>query len=281
MDIFSWEQLQDTSLFLQRYSEMIACGSAISIGGFDGPHRGHQYLLKKVVEKAHTWNIPAGVITFRRSPQMRKQQRHYGGDVSTLRMRLQKFEEYGFAFAVLIDFSEDFAKMSGTAFFDILMKTVCIKYLAVGSDFSCGYRRDTGVEALRAFAHTRNFCFDSIDRLYSADGECISSTVIRRAVECADFARAKEFLGYSFFIDVKDAHQCMTEQGYRVDLSGGVQILPPAGMYCARCFLLNGTVHTADITYAGNAFEIVCDHRYTALNTEKQTIERIELLWRK
>lgn len=273
MDIFSWEQLQGDCLFPQ--------GTAISIGGFDGPHRGHQYLLKKVAAKAREWAIPAGVITFKRSPQALKQQGLYRGDVSTLRLRLQKFEEYGFTFTVLIDFSEDFARISGTAFFDILMKTVCIKYLAVGSDFSCGYRRDTRVEELRSFAHTRNFCFDSIDRLYSADGERISSTAIRHAVECADFALAKELLGYSFFVDVKDAHQCITAQGYCIDLSGGVQILPPEGLYYARCFLQSGTIHAVDITHDRNTFWIMCNPHCTALNTEQQLIERIELLWRK
>ncbi|MGP1594848.1 MAG: FAD synthetase family protein [Treponema sp.] len=277
MEIFFWEQLQTGCLFPQKFPQ----GTAISIGGFDGPHRGHQHLLKKVLAKAQELAIPAGVITFSRSPRVLKQQGRYGGDVSTLRLRLQKFEEYGFAFTVLIDFSEDFAKINGTVFFDILMKTICIRYLAVGSDFTCGYRRDTGVEELRSFAHARNFCFDSIDQLYSAEGKRISSTAIRHAVECADFTLAKELLGYSFFIDVKDARHYMTDQSYCIDLSCEVQILPPEGLYYGRCFLQTGIVCTADIAHVSNTFEIMCNPHCTALNTEKQTIERIELLWRK
>ena len=126
-----------------------AQGSAISIGGFDGPHRGHERILSAVLEASERYGIPAGLITFFRSPRSVKAGATYSGDVSTLDMRLQKFTEQGFTFTVLIDFSADFAKMKGAVFFDTLMKTIRIKYLAVGSDFTCGYRHDTGGEELR------------------------------------------------------------------------------------------------------------------------------------
>ena len=217
-------------------------GSAISIGGFDGPHRGHERILSAVLTAARKGGIPAGIITFFRSPRSVKAGNAYAGDVSTLEMRLQKFAEQGFSFTVLIDFSADFAKMKGTVFFDILIKTICIKYLAVGSDFTCGYRHDTGVGDLQRLARERGFCFDSIEQLYSARHERISSSAIRQAVEQADFTLAKDLLGYPFFLDVSKIVRRREGSVWSIEKSAVTQILPQNGQYSACAYLQTGVI---------------------------------------
>ena len=230
MKIIYWDDLiKQENLYSQ--------GSAISIGGFDGPHRGHERILSAVLKAAQRNGIPAGIITFFRSPRSVKAGNTYAGDVSTLDMRLQKFAEQGFSFTVLIDFSVDFAKMKGAIFFDILIKTICIKYLAVGSDFSCGYRHDTGVKDLQRLAHERGFCFDSIEQLYSAQHERISSSAIRQAVEQADFTLAKDLLGYPFFLDVAKIAQRRENGVWFIEKSAVTQILPQSGRYSACAYL--------------------------------------------
>ena len=234
-------------------------GSAISIGGFDGPHRGHERILSAVLKAARKDGIPAGIITFFRSPRSVKAGNAYTGDVSTLEMRLQKFAEQGFSFTVLIDFSADFARMKGTVFFDILIKTICIKYLAVGSDFTCGYRHDTGVGDLQRLARERGFCFDSIEQLYSARHERISSSAIRQAVEQADFALAKDLLGYPFFLDVAKIVQ-RTENGvWAVEKAAVTQILPQNGQYSARAYLQTGAIIPVQVKVMDTLLEVFED----------------------
>lgn len=234
-------------------------GSAISIGGFDGPHRGHERILSAVLKAARKDGIPAGIITFFRSPRSVKAGNMYAGDVSTLEMRLQKFAEQGFSFTVLIDFSADFARMKGTVFFDILIKTICIKYLAVGSDFTCGYRHDTGVGDLQRLARERGFCFDSIEQLYSARHERISSSAIRQAVEQADFALAKDLLGYPFFLDVAKIVQ-RTENGvWAVEKAAVTQILPQNGQYSARTYLQTGAIIPVQVKVMDTLLEVFED----------------------
>ena len=235
MKIIYWDDLiKEENLYPQ--------GSALSVGGFDGPHRGHERILSAVLAAAHHKGIPAGIITFFRSPRSVKDGSTYSGDVSTLDMRLQKFAEQGFSFTVLIDFSADFAKMKGAVFFDILIKTICIKYLAVGSDFTCGYRHDTGVEDLQRLARERGFCFDSIEQLYSARQERISSSAIRQAVEQADFTLAKDLLGYPFFLDVAKKAQRIENGVCAIEKSDVTQILPQSGRYAACAYLQTGAV---------------------------------------
>ena len=249
MKIIYWDDLiKEENLYPQ--------GSALSVGGFDGPHRGHERILSAVLEAAHHKGIPAGIITFFRSPRSVKDGSTYSGDVSTLDMRLQKFAEQGFSFTVLIDFSADFARMKGTVFFDILIKTICIKYLAVGSDFTCGYRHDTGVEDLQRLARERGFCFDSIEQLYSAKHERISSSAIRQAVEQADFTLAKDLLGYPFFLDVAKIVQRRENTVWSIKKSDITQILPQNGQYAACAYLQTGMLIPVQVKVTDTWLEV-------------------------
>ena len=249
MDILYWDDLiKEENIYPQ--------GSAISIGGFDGPHRGHECILSAVLTAARKGGIPAGIITFFRSPRSVKAGNAYAGDVSTLEMRLQKFAEQGFSFTVLIDFSADFAKMKGTVFFDILIKTICIKYLAVGSDFTCGYRHDTGVGDLQRLARERGFCFDSIEQLYSARHERISSSAIRQAVEQADFTLAKDLLGYPFFLDVSKIVRRREGSVWSIEKSAVTQILPQNGQYSACAYLQTGVIIPVQVKVTDALLEV-------------------------
>jgi len=250
MDILYWDDVI-------RYTQpAFSQGAALSIGGFDGPHRGHERIFHAVLQAASRYGAPAGLITFRRSPRFQKAGTAYSGDVSTLEMRLRKFESYGFVFTVLIDFSEDFAKIRGTVFFDILMKTIRIKYLAVGSDFTCGYRHDTGSETLRLLASTKGFCFDSIEQLCSGRYGRISSSAIRQAVEQADFTLAKDLLGYPFFLDVSKIAQRPAAEKCFIDTSSIEQILPMNGWYTAQVYSCAEEMSLAHIRITDSVLEV-------------------------
>ncbi len=219
--------------------EELACGNecffsedtAVTIGGFDGPHRGHNELFNIVLKKANKTGLKPGIITFFVPPAAVKNS-EYSGNVSTLRLRLKKFSESGFQFIILIDFSASFAKIDGTAFFDILVKTIRLKYLAVGDDFYCGYRRGLGVESLKKLAPQMGFCFDSIRSVSTNDGFRVSSTSIREAVTKGDFTLAKDLLGYPFLFDIVGPSWSVTDKNsITVQRSFLTQILPPCGKY--------------------------------------------------
>lgn len=271
MDILYWDDLiKEENIYPQ--------GSAISIGGFDGPHRGHECILSAVLKAAGKDGIPAGIITFFRSPRSVKAGNTYAGDVSTLEMRLQKFAEQGFSFTVLIDFSADFAKMKGAVFFDILIKTICIKYLAVGSDFTCGYRHDTGVGDLQRLAREKGFCFDSIEQLYSARYERISSSAIRQAVEQADFTLAKDLLGYPFFLDVSKIVQRREGSVWSIEKSAITQILPQSGQYSACAYLQTGMIIPVQVKVTDALLEVSEETAAQVLSAAGTLIRKLEFI---
>lgn len=240
--IISWDELVESgSCVFPEGKE-----TAISVGGFDGPHKGHDKLLRRVLDYASQNALIPGLVTFFRSPTAVKN-KTYSGDVSSLRQRLKKFQELGFHFIVLIDFSAGFAKIEGTAFFDILIKTIRMKYLAVGSDFLCGYRRGLGADDLKKIAPQKGFCFDSIDPLNHGSVK-VSSSAVREAVSLGDFSLAKELLGYPFLFDfislpweVNDKNNIFAPKVY---IS---QIIPQSGKYRVLVRKVNGQEQEAHL----------------------------------
>jgi len=205
-------------------------GTALTIGGFDGPHRGHESLFAAVREAAKRMDLASGIVTFTRSPGLNKKPYQYPGDVSTLNLRLARFAEKGFDFVLLIDFSGEFGKMSGGVFFDILVKTVCMRYVAVGPDFRCGHRLDTGTAEIAALAHLEGFRFDSIAQV-DLDGQRISSSAVRKAVQSADFALAERLLGHPFLLDFTIPGWKLSGSVLETPVSSFTQILPRRGEY--------------------------------------------------
>lgn len=237
--ILSWEELvaSDSTLFPQ--------GTAVTIGGFDGPHKGHKALFDSVLAAAKKQTLKAGAVSFFRPPAAVKN-KNYAGDVSTLNLKLKKFADLGFDFAVLIDFSAEFAKIEGRAFFDILIKTIRLKYLAVGEDFSCGYRRGLGAAEIKQLASQIGFCFDSIKAVHLAGSIRISSTAIRNAVASADFTLAENLLGYPFLFDVIGLPWIHTAaNSVSVPRAYITQILPQCGRYRVLVKSITGTKEEA------------------------------------
>ena len=231
MKVLYWD-----SLTAQQVDELLSDsnenGTALAIGGFDGPHRGHEALFSAVKTAATSYNLASGLVTFVQSPAALKKGHRYPGDVSTLKLRLSYFTEYGFDFVLLIDFSSEFSKIRGGVFFDVLVKTVRMRYLAVGKDFRCGYRLDTGVKEISQLAVQNDFRFESILPI-TFDGQRVSSSGVRSAIQSADFEYAEKLLGHPFLLDFNAPDWKRTSNV--VDLESEVgsftQLLPPAGNY--------------------------------------------------
>ncbi len=239
MKVYSWHDIHHLHYSDSRNSPF-RTPSALTIGGFDGPHSGHQSLLDRILSEANENTLEPGVVTFRRPPRVFKSGEQYSGDVSTIAQKLEFFEAIGMRFVVLIDFSGDFGTMTGGMFLDILVKTVRMEYLAVGPDFRCGHRLDTGAAEIAALARREGFRFDSI-RQVEIDGRRVSSSLIRDAVYRADFTLAETLLGRPFLLDLRDAGWKACETGLESDRASFTQILPCQGIFTVRLFLRDGT----------------------------------------
>jgi FAD synthase len=164
---------------------------AITIGVFDGVHRGHAVLLERIV------SVPGAlptVVTFRQNPLAVLRPREFPGDIFTVEQKLRIFEETGVAQTVLIDFSPQFSKTRGRDFIDLLIKPRPVRLLALGPNFRCGYRMDTGVQEIRARAMTAGVETWTACPVMEG-GRPVSSSRVRQAIASGRIDEASLLLG--------------------------------------------------------------------------------------
>lgn len=243
MDIFYWDQLFSEYAMLSCGRQTAAVsyfstGTALTIGGFDGPHLGHSALFEKVFcfaksESAISGRIKTGVVTFSRSPGALKNPHVYAGDISSLKMRLEYFASAGFDFVILIDFSSDFSKMKGKNFLDFLRTFCFMRFLAVGADFRCGYNLDTGTAELTDYAEKNDIAL-AVCPDVAYKGTRISSSEIRAAVKNGEMHHAECMLGRPYALDVSSVRWtvCRCASGSFASADGHIaQLLPQCGVY--------------------------------------------------
>ena len=201
MKVFSWDDLGSVKSFLTQNSFNFSC---LTIGGFDGPHLGHEVLFEKVLSKKNEVKSScAGVVTFARSPRGVKSQNFYKGDLSTLSQKIHYFEKKGFDFCLVINFDSDFKKTLGIDFFDRLLGYCNMKFLSVGQDFRCGYKGSMGVSEISEYFANNNLELSICNDVF-LDKNRISSSIIRDFIFDGDIENAQKYLGRNYVLDCSE-----------------------------------------------------------------------------
>jgi riboflavin kinase/FMN adenylyltransferase len=200
--------------------------SAMTIGVFDGIHLGHQALLRKIRRPSL---VPV-VITFKESPKKVLRPESYEGDILTLSQKLRIFGSLGIGLTVLIDFSENFNKLEGRIFVDLLQKWGNPAYLVIGSNFRCGYRLDTDAALIKKINDERGIETEVLDPV-SRDREPVSSSRIRAAIASGRISEAAALLGRNVEIDLTGLPVIQGSGGNYINFGSRQRIIPPCGKY--------------------------------------------------
>jgi riboflavin kinase/FMN adenylyltransferase len=186
MQIIEWEQFQKNGLPLEQKK------AAVTIGIFDGVHRGHRILIQRIVSHntdTRTASLVPVVVTFRETGQSKK-----SSPIFTFEKRLAVLERLGVKIVLVVDFTESFRRTRGLEFLEALHKHSSIGFLAVGSNFRCGYKLDTDAAAIRDFFAPHNIPVEIVPQVMEGSLP-ISSSRIRAALAAGDHALAEVMLG--------------------------------------------------------------------------------------
>ena len=186
-------------------------GLAVTIGNFDGVHRGHQAMLALLNSEARHRGVPSCVLTF--EPHPRDWFAHRAGQpelaparVSTLRDKLSELERCGVDRAVVLRFDERLAALPPEAFIDqVLVRGLRARYVLVGDDFRFGAKRAGDYAMLDAAGEAQGF---DVARMlsYEVHGLRVSSSAVREALAAGDMARAAALLGRPYAISGHVVH---------------------------------------------------------------------------
>lgn len=179
---------------------------ALTIGNFDGVHRGHQAMLTRLKAAAAERGLPAAVMTFEPHPREVFTPALAPARLTSLREKIELFKQHGIDRMVLVHFSQRFAGLSPQEFIQqILLEGVQAHWILIGDDFRFGSKRAGDLGLLRQAGEQSGFAVESLDSVLS-DGERVSSTAVREALAQGDMAKATRMLGRPYSISGRVVH---------------------------------------------------------------------------
>ena len=238
---------------------------AITIGNFDGIHKGHQRLMHELDETARALDSKPVMVTFLPHTLMVVRPEIYVYYLTTLEEKLALARDYGkIQGNIVVHFTPDVAAMSATDFMDTLRTHFTLKALVVGENFSLGHNRKGDVAFLKDYAQEHNIVARAIS-LEEAEHVRISSTRIRTLVSEGHIEEANDLLGHSLLM-----HGIVSEGDKRGRLLGFPtanlrsdphKLLPADGVYAVRTWIAEDSSDggTSDSTSRSNVYNGVAN----------------------
>jgi len=181
-------------------------GCVLTIGNFDGVHRGHQALLQRLRAEGRERGLPVVVMIFEPQPLELFAVDKAPARLTRLRDKVRYLAESGVDYVLCVRFDRRFAALTAQAFIsDLLVKRLGVQYLAVGDDFRFGAGREGDFLLLQKAGDEFGFDVTST-QTFCEGGLRISSTAVRQALAEDDLELAETLLGHPFSISGRVVH---------------------------------------------------------------------------
>jgi riboflavin kinase/FMN adenylyltransferase len=179
---------------------------ALTIGNFDGVHRGHRALIDRVTARAAELDLTSCVLTFEPHPREFLAPGAAPARLSRLRDKLELLAAAGVRRVHVARFDAAFAALPAQRFIDeVLVRALGTRWLLVGRDFRFGEHRAGDFTALEGAAPRHGFELESMPDVL-VDGMRVSSSAVRAALQAGDLRRAERLLGHAYTISGRVAH---------------------------------------------------------------------------
>jgi riboflavin kinase/FMN adenylyltransferase len=215
-------------------------GTVLTVGTFDGVHRGHQLVLARLAARSRETGLVSVLVTFSPHPL---EIVNPGAAPLLLTAGDEKSEVLAGSsidYAVVLPFTPALAAYNAGQFVDeVLLRRLGMRELLVGYDHGFGRGREGDVDVLRTLGASRGFGVTVVPPVPGRDGRPVSSTAIRRSVAGGDLARAADGLGRHYSVSGVVAHGAARGRrlGFRtinVSVPSVRKLLPPEGVYAVR-----------------------------------------------
>lgn len=216
---------------------------ALSIGMFDGVHKGHQSIIRKLNDIAQKKNIEPAVFTFWPHPRKVFNPNDELHLLNTIAEKTYLLQKNGVQHLFLKEFDEPFRNLTGDEFVrEILVEKLNVKHLIIGHDHTFGKNKSGDFELLQQLAPELGFEVEQVQPVFFQD-KPISSTQIRKALSIGDVQDAAAMLGYLYSVSGTVVH------GKKIGRTIGyptaniavdsLKLLPKKGAYIVDVFIKN------------------------------------------
>jgi riboflavin kinase / FMN adenylyltransferase len=187
-------------------SSGFASGTGLTIGNFDGVHRGHRAMLDRLVARTRELKLPCCVLTFEPHPREFFMQAAAPARLSRLREKLELIAEAGVDRTHVLRFGARLAAVAADRFIaDMLVRGLGVRWLLVGRDFRFGAKRAGDFSLLESDSARHGFGLEAMQEVALA-GERISSSGVRAALAAGRLEDASRLLGRSYTMSGRVAH---------------------------------------------------------------------------
>lgn len=214
-------------------------GTVVTVGSFDGVHRGHEAVLREIAARARAAGRHSVLVTFDPHPMAVVNPAAAPLLLTTGPERREILAQTGLDYAVLLHFDRELAAMPPEQFVrEVLVRGCGMRELVIGHDHGFGRGRQGDVELLGRLGAELGFAVDVVPAL-EVDGHAVSSTQVRRAVAGGDLALAARLLGRRYFAtgQVVPGDGRGRGLGFPTANLAGIpprKLLPPDGVYAVR-----------------------------------------------
>jgi riboflavin kinase / FMN adenylyltransferase len=217
---------------------------AVTIGNFDGLHRGHQAMLSRLKEKASQLGLQSCVLTFEPHPREFFSPANAPARLSSLREKADLIRTTGIDRLHVCRFNQQFSFMSPHAFIQhVLVETLQAKWVLVGDDFRFGAKRAGDFALLEKTGQQLGYAAEFLPTVH-VNGDRSSSTAVREALAAGDMTAAAELLGRPYSMSGHVMHG--NKLGRRIGFpTANIQLQhnrpPLSGIFAVEIYGLNGS----------------------------------------
>lgn len=242
--------------------------TVVTIGTFDGVHKGHRHILKRVTDIATSRNLASVVLTFFPHPRMVLQPDNELKLINTIEERTALIEQNGIENLVIHPFSMEFSRTTAHDYVKtILVDQLKAKVVVIGYDHRFGRNRSASIAQLNEYATEFDFKVIEISK-EEVEEVAVSSTKVREALTLGNMLTARKYLGQPYFLTgtVVSGKKIGRTLGYptaNLQLKSSYKLIPKDGVYITSTTIDGKQVY--GITNIGT--------NPTVDDTGKQTIE--------
>lgn len=214
--------------------------SAVTLGVFDGVHRGHQHIIEELIARRETGHVQsAWLITFDPHPILVTHSLATPALLTTIDERLELLSRYPLDGVFVLPFDEETARTNYRDFIQrYFIDAMDMRELVLGYDCHFGHRREGSPERVMEEGARRGFAVKVVPAVH-VDGEVVSSSTIRARLEAADLERVNDLLGHPYLIRgrVVEGEGRGRDLGFptaNLRVSDPHKLWPPVGVYAVR-----------------------------------------------